>query len=40
MWKDFNREICSDTHYRMVIVDAMCSLDKGVRYKRGREETS
>lgn len=41
MGKDFNREmLCSDIHYRVVILDAMCSLDVGVSYKKGRGETS
>lgn len=41
MWKDFNKKIpCSDIHYRMTILDAMCSLGMGAGYKRGSGETS
>lgn len=37
MWKDFNKKIpCSDIHYRMTILDAMCSLGMGAGYKRER----
>lgn len=41
MWKNFNMKIlCSDIHYRMTILDVMCSLEMGAGYRRGSRETS
>lgn len=41
MWTDFSKKtLYSDVHYRMVILDAVCSLDTGAGYKRGSGEAS